>query len=69
MKHKGVGPSATTIYHYVVEFGLVGMSPRKPGPEGYIPRDMYKVYYVLHLEASCASTKSMHQEGTTIEVK
>ena len=43
MKHKGVGPSATTIYHYVVELGLVGMSPRKPGPEGYIPRDMYKV--------------------------
>ena len=40
-KHK-VGPSASTIYHYVVELGLVGMSPRKPGPEGNIPAEMYK---------------------------
>ena len=40
-KHK-VGPSASTIYHYVVELGLIGMSPRKMGPEGRIPVDMYK---------------------------
>ena len=39
-KHK-VGPSASTIYHYVVELGLVGMPPRNRGPEGNIPSEMY----------------------------
>jgi hypothetical protein len=28
-KHKGYGPSSSTIHHYVVNLGLVGMSPRK----------------------------------------
>lgn len=41
-KHKGFGPSRSTIHHYVVDLGLVGMSPLKPGPEGNIPALIYK---------------------------
>jgi hypothetical protein len=41
-KFNGLGPSATTIYRYVVEYGLVGMLPRKPGPEGSISAVMDK---------------------------
>ena len=41
-KHNGYGPSSSTIHHYVVNLGLVGMSPRKPGPKGNIPALMYK---------------------------
>ncbi|KAL3771166.1 hypothetical protein ACHAWU_004789 [Discostella pseudostelligera] len=40
-KHSGVGPSRATIHRYVVEYGLIGMSPRKHGPEGNIPAMMY----------------------------
>ena len=32
----GVGPSASTIHHYVSDLGLVGASPHKTGPEGSI---------------------------------
>ena len=41
-KHNGIGPSSSTIHHYVVNLGLVGLSPRKFGPEGNIPALMYK---------------------------
>ena len=41
-KHNGYGPSLSTIYHYVVNLGLIGMSPCKPGPKGNIPALMYK---------------------------
>lgn len=41
-KFKGVGPSASTIHHYVVNLGLVGVSPLKMGPEGSIPQLQYK---------------------------
>ena len=40
-KHAGVGPSRATIHCYVVNYGLIGMSPRKHGPEGNIPVMMY----------------------------
>jgi hypothetical protein len=40
-KHHGICPSKTTIHRYVVELGLVGMSPLKTGPEGNIPREVY----------------------------
>jgi hypothetical protein len=40
-KHAGVGPSRATIHRYVVDYGLIGMSPRKHGPEGNIPAMMY----------------------------
>ena len=43
-KHLGFGPSSSTIHHYVDNLGLVGLSPRKPGPEGNIPAlRMYKL--------------------------
>lgn len=32
--HKGFGPSRSTIHHYIVNLGLMGLSPLKPGPEG-----------------------------------
>ena len=41
-KFNGVGPSASTIHHYVVNLGLVGVSPLKMGPEGSIPQLQYK---------------------------
>jgi hypothetical protein len=41
-KNRGIGPSKTTIHRYVIELGLVGMSPLKTGPEGNIPREVYK---------------------------
>ena len=40
-KHHGICPGKTTIHRYVVELGLVGMSPLKTGPEGNIPREVY----------------------------
>ncbi len=41
-KHNEIGPSSTTIHHYVVNLGLVGVSPIKPGPVCNIPALMYK---------------------------
>ena len=41
-KHNEIGPSSTTIHHYVVNLGLVGISPIKPGPVGNIPPLIYK---------------------------
>ena len=41
-EHDGIGPSYNTIKHYVVDLGLVGMSPLRTGPEGNIPLSMYK---------------------------
>ncbi|KAL7445324.1 hypothetical protein ACHAXH_007798, partial [Discostella pseudostelligera] len=38
----GVGPSATTIHHYVTNLGLVGRSPMKMGPVGKLPPVAYK---------------------------
>ncbi len=40
-KHHGICPGKTTIHRYVVELGLVGISPLKTGPEGNIPREVY----------------------------
>ena len=34
---KGKGPSASTIHKYVVKDNLIGVSPQKKGPDGYIP--------------------------------
>ncbi len=42
-KHNGICPGKTTIHRYVVELGLIGMSPLKTGPEGNIPRETYNV--------------------------
>ena len=41
-KYKGVGPSHATINHYVVNLGLIGVSPLKTGPKGNIPLPDYK---------------------------
>ena len=38
---KGKGPSASTIHKYVVKDNLVGVSPQKKGPDGYIPPLVY----------------------------
>jgi hypothetical protein len=41
-KHHGIGPSYSTIYHYVVDLGCIGISPIKPGPEGNYPPNIYR---------------------------
>jgi hypothetical protein len=41
-KFKGIGRSHTTIHHYVVNLGLIGVSPLKTGPQGNIPSHDYK---------------------------
>ena len=52
-KFKGVGPSASTIHHYVVNLGLVGASLQKIGLEGNITK-------VAH-QALCTALLSMIQ--------
>ncbi len=45
-RFKGIGPSHTSIHHYVINLGLIGVSPLKTGPQGNIPsHDYYKALY------------------------
>ncbi len=41
-KFKGIGPSHTTIHHYVINLGLIRVSPCKTGPQGNILSHDYK---------------------------
>ena len=42
LKFGGVGPSASTIHHYVADLNCVGESPLKKGPTGSIETVAYK---------------------------
>jgi hypothetical protein len=63
-KYEGVGPSHATINHYVVNLGLIGVSPLKTSPKGNIPLPDYKALY-----AAFASYMRIEQlnnrQGTT----
>jgi hypothetical protein len=62
LKHKGFGPSRSTIQHYVVNLGLIGMSPRKPGP-GNIPAVMYKYKSLCAAFGSCMRINQINALG------
>ena len=45
-KFHGIGPSKSTIQHYVVDLKIKGESPKKRGPVGYISQVAYKALCV-----------------------
>jgi hypothetical protein len=45
-KFHGIGPSKSTIQHYVVDLNIKGESPKKRGPVGYISQVAYKALCV-----------------------
>jgi len=62
-KIHGIGPSKSTIQHYVVDLNIKGESPKKRGPVGYISQVAYSVMCRLCEHATHqASTNSIRRQ-------